>query len=144
MNHPLPFAILCGAAVALTLSVADRSTAAAPLPFMLQAATAKGDPAIGAKLFLQCRACHTINVGGRNGVGPNLAGVMGAKAAFHPGYKYSPAMEKTRITWTAATMDAWLKRPSALIPGTKMMYPGMADPKARANMIAYLATLKGK
>ncbi|MEX6724946.1 c-type cytochrome [Parapedomonas caeni] len=109
-----------------------------------QAAAPAGDAKAGAKLFLQCRACHTVDVGGKNGVGPNLAGIVGAKAAAVPGYKFSPALTKANITWTPETLDTWLKRPSAMVPGTKMAFAGMANPKARADMIAYLSTLKGK
>ncbi|PKP91354.1 MAG: cytochrome c family protein [Alphaproteobacteria bacterium HGW-Alphaproteobacteria-16] len=118
------------------------SVAAAPAPAPVQAAAVKGNPATGAKLFIQCRACHTVDKGGKNGVGPNLSGVMGAKVAFHPGYNYSPAMARSRLKWTTATMDAWLKRPAAVVPGNKMAFPGMANPQARADMIAYLETLK--
>ncbi len=103
-----------------------------------------GDPAVGAKLFIQCKACHTTEPGGKNLVGPNLAGIMGSKTAEVPGYNFSPAMKKANITWDATTMDAWLKRPSAVIPGTKMAFGGMANPKQRADMIAYLKTLKKK
>ena len=140
MSFRVSLPVLGLSAAVLTLSV----IAGVAAPRATAQAAPKGNAAIGAKLFLQCRACHTVEVGGRNGVGPNLAGVMGAKAAFHPGYKYSPALQKTNLTWNAATMDAWLKRPSAVAPGNKMAFGGVADPAARANLIAYLATLKGK
>jgi cytochrome c len=136
--------ILCASAAVFGVSAIGRpspSIAATPPPPQTTE-TVQGDAAIGAKLFIQCRACHTVDRGGANGVGPNLAGVMGAKGGFHPGYTYSPAMSKASLTWTPATMDAWLKRPSALVPGTKMSFPGMSSPKARADMIAYLRTLK--
>lgn len=108
-----------------------------------QAAPA-GDAAIGAKLFIQCKACHTTEPGGKNLVGPNLSGIMGSKSAAVPGFVFSPAMQKANITWNAATMDPWLKRPSAVVPGTKMVFAGMSNPKQRADMIAYLQTLKKK
>lgn len=106
------------------------------------AATAQGDPARGGKLFLQCRACHTVAPADRNGVGPNLNGVAGAKAAAKPGYAFSPALKASGIVWTGAKLDAFLQRPSALVPGTKMMFPGIAAPQNRADVIAYLVTLK--
>lgn len=112
---------------------------AAALPHGAQAA---GDPATGAKLFLQCRACHTVGAGEASGVGPNLSGVVGAKAASKPGYVYSPALAKAGIVWTPTTLDTFLTRPSTLVPGTKMAFSGVAAPKARADLIAYLATLK--
>lgn len=119
-----------------SLAAPDTPASALPMP------AAGGNAATGAKLFIQCRACHTVQRGGTNGVGPNLAGVMGAKVGTHAGYKYSTAMAKAALTWTPATMDAWLKRPAAVVPGNKMAFPGMANPKARADMIAYLQTLK--
>jgi len=109
-----------------------------------QTAAVKGDAATGAKLFVQCRACHTVNPGGRDGVGPNLAGVIGAKAAARATYKYSPALQKSNIRWTKASMDNFLKRPSAAVPGNKMAFGGMANPKARADVVAYLETLNAK
>lgn len=103
-----------------------------------------GDPAVGQKLFAQCKACHTTEPGGKNMIGPNLSGIMGSKTAEVPGFLFSPAMKKANLTWDAANMDAWLKRPSALIPGTKMVFAGMSNPKQRADVIAYLNTLKKK
>ncbi|MGA1797206.1 cytochrome c family protein [Sphingomonas sp. 4RDLI-65] len=107
-----------------------------------QAASAAGDPVFGGKLFLQCRACHTPGPGERNGIGPNLNGVVGAKSAVRPGYVYSPAMKKAGVTWTAANLDNFLTRPSAVVPGTKMAFGGIANPTNRAAVIAYLTTLK--
>lgn len=101
-----------------------------------------GNAAAGARQFLQCRACHTVGATEAGGVGPNLNGIVGAKAAAKPGYGYSAALAAAKLTWTPATLDAWLKRPSALVPGTKMAFAGMAAPQARADMIAYLLTLK--
>lgn len=107
-----------------------------------QAAGPAGDAAQGAKLFLQCRACHTVGPADANTVGPNLYGVFGAKAAVHPGYKFSTALTASGVTWNAESLDAWLKKPTALVPGTKMAFAGVAAPKARQDIIAYLATLK--
>lgn len=103
------------------------------------AAAAKGDPAAGARLFAQCKACRSVEPGGRNGLGPNLSGIMGAKAGAKPGYAYPPghaAIEPPQ------SMDSFLQKPSAAIPRTKMMYAGMANPTARADVIAYLSGLK--
>lgn len=102
----------------------------------------KGDAAVGARLFLQCRACHTVGAKDKSGVGPNLAGVVGSKAGTKLGYSYSLAMTKSGIVWTPPMLDAFLIRPTAKVPGTKMAFAGIAAPKARADMIAYLATLK--
>jgi cytochrome c len=138
--------------LALTLSAgafaavvaAPRSDAASAPVAAPVAAIAQGNAATGAKLFLQCRACHTVAPGAAHTVGPNLAGVMGAKAATRPGYTYSPALKKANLTWDKATMDAWLTRPAKVAPGNKMVFAGMSNPQARADVIAYLGTLKGK
>ncbi len=103
---------------------------------------AEGDAAIGARLFLQCRACHTVGPGEPGNTGPNLSSIVGAKAGGKSGYTYSPALAGSGIVWTSTTLDAWLVKPTSLVPGTKMAFAGVASPKARADLIAYLATLK--
>lgn len=109
-----------------------------------QAALAAGDAVNGGKLFAQCRACHTTGAGERNGLGPNLNGVVGAKSGTRAGYAYSPAMAKANLVWTPATLDKFLTRPSALVPGTKMAFAGVAAAKSRDDLIAYLTTFPGK
>ncbi len=108
-----------------------------------QGALAAGDAAKGKTLFLQCRACHTVDAGAPNTVGPNLSGIVGAKSATQVKYVYSPSMTKAGLVWNAATLDKFLTRPSALVPGTKMAFGGVVAPKSREDIIAYLATLKG-
>lgn len=107
-------------------------------------AFAAGDAVAGKKSFAQCQMCHTAETGGASRIGPNLAGIMGSKAASKPGFAYSAALKKTGWTWNAKTLDAFLKKPAVAVPGTKMIYAGMPDDTARANVIAYLATLKAK
>lgn len=128
------------AAIAATASLVKSD------PAIAQAAPAaiKGNAATGAKLFVQCRACHTVNVGGRDGVGPNLAGVMGKNAAARPSYNYSNALKNSKIRWDKQSMDSFLRRPSAAVPGNKMGFGGMPNAKARADMIAYLETLRAR
>lgn len=125
-----------------TISLACAGAALGASLFFGTSAFAAGDAAQGAKLYAQCRACHTVNRGGANTLGPNLFGIVGSKSALKKGYKYSPALAKANIVWTPARLDAWLKRPAAMVPGTKMAFAGMANPQARANVIAYLAQLK--
>ncbi|MGF7150398.1 cytochrome c2 [Sphingomonas zeicaulis] len=141
MNSKIRLLALTLSTGAFAAGIAAPRSDAAPAS---AAATPAGNAANGAKLFLQCRACHTVAVRGANGVGPNLAGVMGAKAAAKPGYSYSPALKKANLTWDKATMDAWLTRPAKVAPGNKMVFAGMSNPQARADIIAYLGTLKAK
>ena len=85
------------------------------------APAAAGDAASGAKAFAQCRVCHSVE-SGKNGLGPSLHDVVGRKAGTLAGFNYSPAMKA--------------------VPGTKMAFAGIADDKRRADVIAYLDTLK--
>lgn len=101
-------------------------------------AQTKGDPVAGKKVFMRCIACHAVQPGAGVKMGPNLAGVVGRKAAAAPGFKYSAAMQKAKVKWDDATLDKWLMRPAAVVPGTSMAFAGLPNPADRANVIAYL------
>ena len=111
---------------------------------MPQPAVAAGDPVFGGKLFIQCRACHTVGAAERNGIGPNLNGIVGRKAGTRDGYVYSPAMAKAGIVWTPANLDRFLAKPSAVVPGTKMAFAGVAAQKGRDDLVAYLTMQRGQ
>jgi cytochrome c len=104
--------------------------------------TASGDAARGKLVFLQCQACHAVQPGGPALVGPNLAGVYGRKAGSLPGYDYSAQLKASGLVWNNANLDKWLTDPSALVPGTKMAFVGIASPALRSDVIAYLKTVK--
>lgn len=101
-------------------------------------AHADGDAAAGAKVFVQCSACHTVGVDAQNSVGPVLNGVVGRAAGTYPGYRYSSAMRKSGLTWDEATLQRYLKGPDQVLPGTKMAFAGIASDADLANVIAYL------
>lgn len=101
-------------------------------------AQAKGDPVAGKKIFMRCVACHAVQPGAGIKMGPNLAGVVGRKSGSAAGFKYSAAMQKAKLTWNDATLDKWLTRPAALVPGTSMAFAGLPNATDRANVIAYL------
>jgi len=88
--------------------------------------------------YNQCKACHVV---GKNGVGPNLAGVVGRKAGTVEGFKYSDAM-KAAPTWDEAQLAKYLADPKGTIPGNKMVFAGLKKPDDVAAVIAYLKTLK--
>lgn len=100
---------------------------------------AEADVAGGEKVFAKCTACHTVNQGGANGIGPNLYGIMGQPIGQHiAGFAYSGALSGHGGDWTFENMDAWLASPKAFAPGTKMSFAGLSKPEDRANIIAYL------
>lgn len=96
------------------------------------------DPAKGEAVFKKCVACHTINSGGANGIGPNLYGVLGKAHGHMAGFPYSDALKGVPGNWTFEGMDAWLTSPRKYAPGTKMTFAGLGNPEDRANLIAYL------
>jgi len=101
-------------------------------------AFAEGDAAVGAKVFNKCKACHTVEEGGKHKVGPNLHNIVGRAAGIAEGYRYSKAMAGSGITWDEATLIAYLENPRKYIKGTKMSFAGLRKPADRDNVIAYL------
>jgi len=102
---------------------------------------ASADVAAGEKVFAKCAACHTINAGGANGIGPNLHEVVGDKVATgRAGFAFSDALKSKGGSWTFDALDAWLKSPREYAPGTKMTFAGLGNPTDRANLIAWLNT----
>ncbi|MBN8499687.1 MAG: cytochrome c family protein, partial [Sphingomonadales bacterium] len=126
-NLPLP-----------AVPAAPAAGAAAP-----EAAAVVGDAAKGQKSFAKCAACHTIAPGGANGIGPNLVGIAGSGVGKHSAaYAYSDALKGKGGSWDDATLDAWLTDPAKFAPGTKMTFAGITDAQERANIIAYLKSVK--
>src|SRR5262245_10071559 len=100
-------------------------------------ALAAVDPAKGEKIFAKCKACHTIEAG-KNKIGPSLAGLIGRKAGTAEGYSYSDAMKNSGLVWDEDTLFKYLENPRGVVPGTKMIFPGVKDAQDRADLIAYL------
>jgi cytochrome c len=100
-------------------------------------AHAEGDAARGEAHFKECAACHKL-AAGANEVGPSLHGVLSRKAGELADFRYSPAMKRSGVMWTAATLDKYLADPQAFIPGNRMPYAGMSSATDRADLIAYL------
>ena len=105
-------------------------------PGALQAAPA--DPVAGATVFKKCVACHSTDPSGRNGLGPNLRGVVGRPAAKAPGFSYSPAMAASKLVWNDKNLTKFLASPRQVVPGTRMTFAGLPNPQDRANVIAFL------
>ncbi|MBV9527492.1 cytochrome c family protein, partial [Sphingomonas sp.] len=102
-------------------------------------ALAKADPAAGEKVFAKCAACHSINQGGANGIGPNLYATVGEQIGKgKAGFAFSDALSSKGGTWTFDNLNTWLTNPKAFAPGTKMTFAGLSNPQDRANVIAFL------
>ncbi|MCW7537816.1 c-type cytochrome [Aquabacterium sp. A7-Y] len=116
-------------------------TAALALAALLPAAlsyAAPGEAALqrGEQVYARCIGCHAVE---GNRTGPQHCGVFGRRAGTAPGYDaYSQAMRNSRIVWTEATLDAFLRDPAALVPGTTMGYAGIKDARERADLLAWL------
>jgi len=93
----------------------------------------------GEKVWSKCSACHTIDSGGANGIGPNLYGVMGKTVgASNASFAYSSALTGVGGTWDWDNMSAWLKSPKAFASGTKMSFAGLSKIEDRAAVMLYM------
>lgn len=101
------------------------------------AAKADGDAINGRMLFARCQLCHSTKPG-ETKVGPSLHGLFGRHAGSVQGFAYSEGMKALDIVWTEATIDTFIRRPKALVPGTKMVFGGLGRAEDRADLIAYL------
>ncbi len=95
----------------------------------------------GEKTFKKCKACHSTDKGGKNRVGPNLWDIVGKAKASAAGYKFSGALKGLGGEWSYQDLDGFLENPRAFAKGTKMSFKGLAKPKDRAAIIAYLRSL---
>jgi cytochrome c len=104
-------------------------------------AHSSGDPEAGKVVFKQCAVCHTVEPG-KNKIGPSLFGVVGRKAASAPNFSYSEAMKSFEHVWDNDTLESYLADPRKIVPGTKMIFVGIKNPKQLEDIIAYLDTVK--
>ncbi|MGB8363104.1 MAG: c-type cytochrome [Rhizomicrobium sp.] len=115
---------------------------AAVLAMVATAAEAGGNAANGATVFARCAICHNNTKGAGAKIGPDLFGVVGRKAGTEPGFSYSAAMKNAGFVWTNARLDAYIKAPQQVVLGNKMPFGGLPSAGQRADLIAYLDTLK--
>jgi len=104
----------------------------------IAAVMALGDIASGEKIFKKCAACHSINKGGRNKIGPALYNVVGRAVGGVNDYKYSKTLASYDKEWTFEELNGFLTKPSSYLKGTKMSYAGLRKEKDRASVIKYL------
>ncbi len=101
------------------------------------------DPAAGRTVFQrQCATCHIDTAEGPRRLGPTMFGIVGRKTGAVEGFRYTDANRQAGFVWTGPKLDEYLKNPRAVIPGTNMAFAGMRSDKDRADLVAYLESLK--
>jgi cytochrome c len=112
-------------------------------PEPIEPLMASADPKAGAEVAKKCVQCHTFEKGGPNKIGPNLYGVFGEEIGKGAnGYAFSAALQAKHGKWDLDTLNEWLWKPQNFARGTKMTFAGLPKAKDRADLIAYLETLK--
>ena len=104
----------------------------------IAAIMALGDVVSGEKIFKKCAACHSINKGGKNKIGPALYNVVGRAVGGVDDYKYSKTLASYNKDWTFEELNGFLQKPASYLKGTKMSYAGLRKEKDRASVIKYL------
>lgn len=92
----------------------------------------------GGALAQACRTCHSFDAGGPHMIGPNLFGVFGRRSGTRAGFDYSEVLRNADFIWTPRALDAWLAAPFEFLPGNRMSFVGIDDPRDRTDVIAYL------
>jgi len=110
-------------------------------------AASLGAPALAAPLpkpalFGVCAACHKVDKGAPNTIGPNLFGIGNTQAGAVPGFAFSPAMKKSKIRWTRDNLIAFIQEPQKTVPGTRMPFAGLKNPQAASQIADYILSLK--
>ena len=109
-----------------------------PITPLLASANVQNGQTLAQRL---CASCHSFNQGGRNGVGPNLYGVIGSPHGHAEGFNYSAALKGKGEPWGYENMNAWLLKPNTYAPGTRMAFAGIGSTQQRADVIAYLKSI---
>lgn len=121
-----------------TAIAADGADASNGARFTAPASTGAAANRRGERLFLQCRACHSLGTETAGKVGPPLLGLLGRKAGTYPDFGYSSALAASGLTWDDATLDRWLASPATVVPGTSMVFAGLPKSEDRRALIDYL------
>jgi cytochrome c len=97
------------------------------------------DVASGERSFHKCLPCHSIGPGAQNKIGPELNGLDGRRAGTVPGYAYSDANKNSAIVWNEAKFKEYIKDPAAMVPHTKMIFPGVKNEQEVNDLWAYVS-----
>lgn len=122
----------------LTAATLGEQSVLSPAEWLAAEPYATADRDAGEDQARVCRACHSLDAGGPNMIGPNLHGFFGRKAGADSSFQYSPAIASADFVWTPRALDAWLKAPGKFLPGNRMSYPGLARQADREALIGYL------
>lgn len=106
--------------------------------YLSQAPYADADQSNGSRQVQICRACHSLDAGGANMIGPALHGMFGVRAGSRDGFDYSPVLREAQFVWTPRALDAWLAQPGRFLPGNRMTFAGVLRKSDRDDLIAYL------
>jgi cytochrome c len=119
----------------------------AALVWSASAFAQEGNAEHGKAVFNQCKICHAVGPGAKAGVGPEQNNLVGSVAGSRPGFNYSPAMKEAGakgLAWNEETISKFIENPKTVVPGTKMVFPGLKNAQDRADVIAYLKTQTGQ
>ncbi len=134
-----PALVIAGAAAPAAAAAAPAAPALEPVGPLLVAANVQNGQALAGRL---CASCHSLNEGGRSGVGPNLHSIIGRNHAAVAGFNYSAALRaKAAEPWNYEDMNAFIAAPARAIAGTRMAFAGINNPGQRADVIAYLRSI---
>jgi len=142
LPHPEETKVVVAGAESTPAASATTQVAAEPA---FDRATYTPDVGRGEKIAAKCKACHSFDNGGPNRVGPNQWGIYGSHLAHKADFSYSAALLEKKASvpvWDEAALDAFLAAPRDYIPGNKMQFNGIKNPAERADLIAWLKTLK--
>lgn len=102
-----------------------------------------GHPDAGAVVFKKCMACHQVGPNAKSGIAPVLNGVVGRRAGQYPNYSYSSANKNSGLVWDEPTLARYLRAPTKIVPGTKMIFSGLKKDQEVSDVIAYLKQFAG-
>jgi cytochrome c len=128
-------------------SIIKAAALGAALVWSASACAAEGDAGHGKTVFNQCKICHAVGPGAKAGVGPEQNNLVGSVAGSRPGYNYSPAMKEAGqkgLVWNEENIAKFIENPKGVVPGTKMVFPGLKNEQDRADVIAFLKTQTGQ
>lgn len=122
----------------LTASTLGEQTVQSAAEYLQAAPYVSADISNGGRQAQICKACHSLQEGGANMIGPALFGMFGQAAGKNAGFSYSSALKEADFVWTPRALDAWLAQPAQFLPGNRMAFAGVSKKSDRNDLIAYL------